>query len=139
MARKRKTRILLVEDDFYILDIYQTKLTQEGFKVLIAEDGEEAVKTVKKELKLAEVIDLILLDISMPHMNGLECIKSLKAVKGAENIPFIVLTNLVKQSLLDEFFALGAIDYLVKADYTPRQIVAKVNAHLEKLQKSSAK
>jgi len=133
MARKRKTRILLVEDDFYILDIYQTKLNQEGYKVLIAEDGEEALKTIKKELKLGETIDLILLDISMPHMNGLEFIKKIKNVKGVENTPFMVLTNLVKQSLLDEFFALGAIDYLVKADHTPRQITAKVKNHLEKL------
>ncbi|MEI6222495.1 MAG: response regulator [bacterium] len=127
MARRPKKRILLVEDDFYILDIYQTKLAQEGYKVLIAEDGEVALDIVQRE---KGKIDLILLDISMPHVNGLEFIKKVRADKDHAEIPFLVLTNLVKQSLVEEFKALGSLDYIVKANYTPRQVMAKIKAYI---------
>jgi len=130
MARKRKKRIMLIEDDFYILDIYQTKLDQEGYKVIVAEDGEVAWETLERE---NGKIDLILLDISMPHMNGLEFIKKAKEDPKYEHIPFIVLTNLVKQSLIEEFEALGTLDYLVKANFTPRQVMTKVKKHLQDL------
>jgi len=116
-----------VEDDFYILDIYQTKLSQEGYKVFIAEDGEVAWDILLRE---NGQIDLILLDISMPHMNGLEFIKKVKEEERFRNIPFVVLTNLVKQSLLEEFEQLGTLDYLVKANYTPRQVMAKLKKYL---------
>lgn len=128
MARKKKKRILLVEDDFYILDIYQTKLAQEGYKVLVAEDGEVAWDTIMRE---EGHIDLILLDISMPHMNGLEFIKKVKSNERFKQINFVVLTNLVKQSLMEEFEKLGTLDYLVKANYTPRQVMVKVKKYLE--------
>jgi DNA-binding response OmpR family regulator len=128
MARKRKKRILLVEDDFYILDIYQTKLSQEGYKVMIAEDGEVALETIKRE---KGKIDLVVLDISMPHMNGLEFMRSVRKELKRDDVPFIVLTNLVKQSLVDEFEAMGSLDYLVKANYTPRQVMAKIKSYLE--------
>ncbi len=128
MARIRKIRILLIEDDFYILDIYQTKLAQEGYKVIIAEDGEVALEILEKE---KGKIDLILLDISMPHLNGLEFIKKVKEINQYKNIPFVVLTNLVKQSLIEEFEKMGALDYIVKANFTPKQVMTKVKAYLK--------
>lgn len=128
MARKRRKRILLVEDDFYILDIYQTKLNDEGYKVLIAEDGEVAWNILDKE---KGQVDLMLIDVSMPHVNGLEFMRKVK--DKYKKVPFIVLTNLVKQSLIDEFDEMGALDYLVKANYTPRQVMTKIKLHLDEM------
>lgn len=124
MAEDKKT-ILLVEDDAFVGDIYQTKLGQVGFTVILAENGLEAMKSLGKEK-----IDLILLDIVMPYMDGMEVLKKLKENEKWKNIPVILLTNLSEKEKVEEGVRMGANDYLIKSHFTPSEVVTKVKALL---------
>ncbi len=121
-----KKTILLVEDDIFVSDIYQTKLGQEGFKVLVAENGMEAVKKLKESIP-----DLILLDIVMPYMDGMDVLRKLKEKKEWKDIPVMLLTNLSDKEKVDEGMGLGASDYLIKSHFTPSEVVAKVRSLLK--------
>src|SRR4030042_2107157 len=123
MANKKV--ILLVEDDIFVSDIYQTKLGQEGFRVLTAENGTEAIKKLKES-----VPDLILLDIVMPYMDGMEVLRKLKEKKEWKDIPVMLLTNLSDKEKVDEGMGMGASDYLIKSHFTPSEVVAKVRSLL---------
>ena len=89
IENEKKPKIMVVEDDSFVMDIYQTKLSQEGYEVIQAENGVEAFK--KLETKIP---DLILLDIIMPYMDGLQMLKKIKLEEKLKNIPVILLTNL---------------------------------------------
>lgn len=121
-----KKTILLVEDDIFVSDIYQTKLGKEGFQVLVAENGMEAVKKLESSIP-----DLILLDIVMPYMDGMEVLRKLKEKKEWKDIPVMLLTNLSDKEKVDEGMGLGASDYLIKSHFTPSEVVAKVRSLLK--------
>jgi DNA-binding response OmpR family regulator len=118
--------ILIVEDDSFVMDIYHTKLTQEGFAVFTADNGMEALKKLEKETP-----DLILLDILMPYMDGLEALKKIRAIDKMKNVPIILLTNLSQKEEVDEGMALGANDYLIKSHFTPSEVLEKINKYLK--------
>ena len=104
--------ILIVEDEKSLSHALEIKLRGEGFNVLIANDGEEALKVVK-----SEQLDLILLDIIMPRMDGFTLLELLReASQQRKSAPIIVLSNLGQQEEIDKAMALGATDYLVKAN-----------------------
>jgi PleD family two-component response regulator len=107
------------------MDIYQTKLAQEGFEAVAAINGLEAMK------KLQEVRpDLILLDIIMPYMDGLEVLKKIKDDERLKNIPIILLTNLSQKEEISKGLELGANDYLIKSHFTPSEVMEKVKKYL---------
>jgi DNA-binding response OmpR family regulator len=112
---------MIVEDDSFVMDIYKTKLTQEGFTVVEAENGMEAIK----KLKTAKP-DLMLLDIIMPYMDGLEVLKKIKENDETKNIPVILLTNLSQKEEVDKGMQLGAKDYLIKSHFTPSEVLEKI-------------
>ena len=114
-------KILIVEDDQFLLTMYQTRFEQEGFKVFVAEDGEKGLKTAQKEIP-----DFILLDILLPKMNGFEVLKELKADKKTKDIKVLLLTNLSQRGEVDEGLKYGAVDYLIKAHFMPTEVVNKV-------------
>lgn len=121
---KKKT-ILIIEDDVAIVEMYKEKLKNEGFRVLTANDGRIALQRLK------ESVDLILLDILMPKLNGFEVLKKLKNNDQTKNIPVIVLTNIGSESIDNDkklAFSLGASDYMIKSLNTPNDVVAKVRA-----------
>ncbi len=118
-------KILLVEDDAFVSDIYQTKLGQVGFDVTSAENGVEAVKRLEENLP-----DLILLDIVMPYMDGMEVLKKLKENEKWKDIPVVLLTNLSEKEKVEEGVRMGANDYLIKSHFTPSEVVTKVKALL---------
>jgi DNA-binding response OmpR family regulator len=118
-------KILLVEDDAFVSDIYQTKLGQVGFDVTSAENGVEAIKRLEENLP-----DLILLDIVMPYMDGMEVLKKLKENEKWKNIPVVLLTNLSEKEKVEEGVRIGANDYLIKSHFTPSEVVTKVKALL---------
>ena len=120
-------KILLVEDEFFIRDLYCRIITAAGFEVIVAEDGEEGVKLSKG------IPDLILLDIMLPKMNGLKVLKEVKSDQATKNIPVVLLTNLGQDSIIKEGFKLGAEDYLIKLAYNPDQVIEKVKGILKKL------
>lgn len=120
-----KKKVMIVEDDVFIRDIYQVKFSQEGFEVIVAEDGIKALE------KLKEVTpDIILLDIIMPYMNGIEVLKNIKSNDLLKNIPIIMLTNISEKEKVSEGMELGVQDYLIKSHFTPSEVVHKVNALL---------
>ncbi len=122
-----KIKILLVEDDPFLLSMYNTKFELEKFKVVTAEDGEKGLKLALKELP-----DVILLDIMLPRMDGFEVLKALKADKKTSRIPVILLTNLSQKEKVKEGLSLGANDYLIKAHFMPSEVVEKIKKLINK-------
>lgn len=121
-------RVLLVEDEPLLIDLYQERFSEEEFQLEIARDGNEALK--KADLGA----DLILLDILLPGINGFEVLRRLKRNLDTRDIPVIVLTNLgSEQSDSDKqlAFSLGAVDYLVKSYHTPDEMVEIINKRLQ--------
>ncbi len=114
------TKVLLVEDDQFLLKMYQKKFEVEGFEVTVAQDGEEGIEKAKSSIP-----DIIMMDIMMPKLGGIEALAILKSDPNLKNVPVIILTNLSSTGDADEAIKKGAVDYLVKSDYTPTQVVDK--------------
>jgi CheY-like chemotaxis protein len=125
-----KQTIMVIEDDAFVMDIYQTKLSLEGFEVVKAENGMEALK--KLEGGECPVPDLILLDILMPYVNGLEVLERIKKDERFNKIPVILLTNLSQKEEIGHGIELGANDYLIKSHFTPSEVLEKIRIFLPK-------
>lgn len=121
MINMAKTKILIVEDDPLMMKLYSKVFDIEGYEVVGAADGEEGLLQVHKELPT-----LILLDVMMPKMNGLQLLEKLKADPATKNIPVIMLTNLTGQVDAETVITMGAIKYIVKSEYEPKQVVNMV-------------
>ena len=118
-----KTKVLLVEDDKMIIDMYTLKFSQEGYDIMQAENGQDGLDLAKSQLP-----DIILLDIILPQMDGFTVLKELKADANTKDIPVVLLTNLGQDGDVKKGLELGANDYLIKANYTPSQVVDKVKS-----------
>ena len=118
-------RILIVEDDPILGRMYSEKFKSEGYEVIAAQDGESGLKEAR-----AGNIDMILLDVMLPRMSGIDLLEELRKDSTGKDINVIALTNLADQSEKDRAIALGVKDYLVKAMQTPEQVVTKVNSLL---------
>lgn len=114
-------KILLVEDESFIADIYARELTKAGFQVKVASDGTTGLKSLEEEK-----FDLLLLDIMLPGIHGLELLRQWKVKHPNETMPVLLLTNLGQEEVIKEAFTLGARGYLIKASYTPKQIVDEI-------------
>lgn len=114
-------KIAIIEDDQVINQMYRMKFEAAGFDVATASDGEAGVAIVKKFHP-----DLILLDLQMPNMNGVEALSLIRALPSHKQTPVIVLTNLGEEEAPDGLRKLGVHSYIVKADFTPRQVVERV-------------
>ncbi|MFA6227813.1 MAG: response regulator [Patescibacteria group bacterium] len=119
--KDKKINILIVEDDVFLADLYKTKFALEGFKVVVAYDGEKGWEAARKGSP-----DIILLDLVLPKMSGFDILKSLKADSKLEKIPVILLTNLSQKSDVEKGLKLGAKDYLIKAHFMPSEVVEKI-------------
>lgn len=120
---EKKKKVMIVEDDSFVMDIYETKLEKEGYSVSGANNGLEALKKLENDTELP---DLILLDIIMPYMDGLEFLKKIKGEEKLKNIPIILLTNLSQKEEIDTGLGLGAKDYLIKSHFTPSEVMEKI-------------
>ncbi len=121
----QKAKILVVEDDFFLIKVMQTKLVNEGYQVEIASDGVLALEALKRFTP-----DLILLDLVMPRKDGFEVLEELSHDKKMSKIPVIVLTNLGQDSDVDRVKVFGVKDYLVKSDISIDAVVEKVRSVL---------
>ncbi len=123
-----KTKVLIVEDDRFLSELISTKLTKEGFEIVLATDGETGL-----EKALSEKPHIILLDIMLPGMSGFEVLDGLKKNQDKEvaAIPVLILSNFGQESKVQQGLEMGAKDYLVKANFTTGEIVEKIKATLE--------
>lgn len=121
-----KKKILIIEDDSFIRDIYQVKFEQEGFEIVMAEDGVVALEKLKDFIP-----DVILLDIMMPYLDGTEVLRSIRKTEVLEKVPVVMLTNISEKEKVDEMMRQGVSGYLIKSHFTPSEVVHKVRALLK--------
>lgn len=119
------TKIAIIEDDQVISQMYRMKFEADGFEVQLADSGKQGVAMVEKMAP-----DIILLDLQMPNMNGAEALAKIRAELWGKQIPVIILTNLGEEEAPKSLHSLGIHSYIVKADLTPRQVVARVKEAL---------
>ena len=118
-------KILVVEDDKILLNMYRVKFTHGGHEVQIAENGEDGLKLMKSFHP-----DLVLMDLMMPIMDGFTALKRAKADDEIKNIPIIILTNLSQVEDVQQTLKIGAADYIIKSNLTPAQVLEKIKPHL---------
>ncbi len=125
---KNKTSVLIIEDDSYISEMYKIKLESEDFEVAIAKDGVTGIKMLEKQKP-----DIILLDIVMPKMDGFDVLKIIKKNIELKDVPVVLLTNLGQKENVEKGFDLGADSYIIKAHFTPSEVIEKIKEILKKL------
>lgn len=118
--------VLLVEDNEFIRSMYQLKLAKADLTVIEASDGKVALDKIQEHKP-----DIILLDLMMPNVGGIEVLKSLKRMGLVPQLPVIVLTNVMDPKTINEAKELGACDYIVKTDLTPSQVMTKLEPFLK--------
>lgn len=126
---EKATKILVVEDEEILLIALSEELKQEGFEVVGAKDGVEGV-----EKSVTEKPDLILLDLVMPRLDGLGALKQMKENVLTKDIPVVILTNLSDYDKVSAALSLGAMDYLVKANYRLEELIDKIKVVLQRKQ-----
>jgi len=121
-------RILVVEDDQFLRELYDELLKEEGYDIELAADGEEGFNKMS-----TGGYDLVLLDIMLPKIDGLEILRRLKDKHPEKpNGPVVLLTNLGQDSIIKEGFNLGASGYLIKSSMNPDQVISEVKVFLGK-------
>lgn len=119
-------KILVIEDDKFLRELITQKLLKEGYDVVEAVDGEKGVACLKKEKP-----DLVLLDLILPGIDGFEVLAKMKADPLMSKIPVIILSNLGQKDDIKKGLEMGANDYLIKAHFTPGEIIEKIQAVLK--------
>jgi len=122
----KKIKILLVEDEKSIADMYKMKFDREGFEVVYIDNGDGVFKTVVDKKP-----DIVLLDIILPKVDGFSVLKELKENSKTKKIPVVMLTNLGQEEDIKKGQEFGADGYLVKANLTPTQIVERIKEILK--------
>ncbi|MDD5146633.1 MAG: response regulator [Candidatus Pacebacteria bacterium] len=120
-------KVLIVEDDKFLRELMSKKLASEGFELVEAMDGESGVKKIKEEKP-----DIALLDLILPGIDGFEVLAKVKEDPLTASIPVVILSNLGQKDDVEKGLKLGATDYLVKAHFTPNEIIKKVREVLGK-------
>jgi DNA-binding response OmpR family regulator len=120
-------KILVVEDDQFLRDLYNELLTEAGYTVETAADGEEGLIKAR-----GGGFDLVLLDIMLPKLDGLGVLRGLKdKAPSSPNGPVVLLTNLGQDAIIKEGFNLGATGYIIKSAMTPEQVLSEVKVFLK--------
>lgn len=130
--------ILIVEDEFHIQDIYRMTFLKTGrYTIETASDGQEALVKLR-----AHVYDLILLDVMLPKVTGIDVLRAMRApTSPTRDTPIILITNLGQEDIIKEAFKIGADGYLIKAQFTPQDVVNEVDSffdQMNQLKQSSA-
>jgi CheY-like chemotaxis protein len=123
----QKEKILLIEDDPFLHQMYLDTLTNAGYKVVSAKDGVEGLNLIKNNTDA----NLILLDLMLPKINGIDILREIKKEESTKYLSVIVLTNLSEDQTIKEALQLGANAYLVKVDYTPKQVIDMVKQYID--------
>lgn len=118
-------RILIIEDEALIGELLRKKLAQEGYYAFLVGDGEKGLEEIRSQKP-----DLVLLDIVLPRMNGFEVLEKVRQDRTVQNIPIIIISNSGQPVELDEAKRLGVVDWLIKTDFDPAEVVEKVKKHI---------
>jgi len=122
---QRQPRILMIEDDLTIATMYRHQLQADGFEIELATDGAAGLHRAQSSPP-----DMVLLDVRLPRMGGIEVLKSLAADPRLAAVPVLILSNYSDGAIVREGMALGAREYLVKAQTTPAELAEKIREHL---------
>lgn len=122
-----KIKVLLIEDDPTLIEMYQLKFKESGFDFKVCNRGAEGLAASKKDKP-----DVILLDVILPEMDGFAILTELKKDAKTKSVPVLLLTNLGQESDIKKGKQLGAVDYLVKANFTPAEVVDKIKKLINK-------
>ncbi len=118
-------KILVVEDDKFLREMISRKLDKEGYEVVQAMDGEKGEEAIREEKP-----DLVLLDLILPGIDGFEVLERTKKDPELSEIPVIILSNLGQKNEVERGLNLGAVDFLIKAHFTPAEIILKIKEAL---------
>ena len=132
MSEEKKIKVVLVEDEEVLLDVLESKLKKEGYEVFSAKDGQAGLDLIR-----AIRPDLVLLDIIMPRMDGLEVLTHMHNDAALSSIPVIIISNSGQAVEIEKAAALGAKDYLVKAEFDPQEVLDKMSALLKTMGKET--
>ena len=113
--------ILLVDDDLTLREMYEERFRAEGFEIIQATNGEEAIQKAREAHP-----NIVLLDIMMPKVNGFDVLKNIKADSELKSTPVIILTALIQDVDREQGKSLGAVDYIVKSETMPGEVIAKI-------------
>lgn len=119
-------KILIVEDDKFLRELIVKKLSNEGYEVAEAADGEQGLQQIKQAAP-----ELVLLDLILPGIDGFEVLAQKREDPFTAGIPVVILSNLGQKEDVDKGLSLGAVDYLIKAHFTPGEIIEKVRSILK--------
>ena len=111
-------KILLIEDDPFLIEIYKTKLIQEGFEVFVVNSGEEGLEFLKEK-----ECDLLILDLVLPKMDGWEFLERFKKEMPTKQTKILILSNIEEKESKEKAKKFGVKNYLIKAHYTPSEVV----------------
>ena len=126
MSDQIKKKLLVVEDEQFLRDLYIQILQEEGYEVDSAEDGEEGLSKLSKNQ-----YDLVLLDVILPKMDGLQILERLSKMGKTSFDNTVLLTNLGQDLVVAKALDYGVRGYMVKSDYTPEELVKEVKGYLE--------
>jgi len=128
-----KTRVLIIDDDQTLCDMYAERLRAEGYEVVVAGNGEEGAAKAVEYLP-----NVILLDIMMPKVNGFNTLEILKSTEETKNIPVLLLTALIQEENKRRGLQAGAEDYIIKSETMPGDVITKIKAAVEKGKRAQA-
>lgn len=123
---QEKIRVLTIEDDSLLLDLLAHRISNNGWEVFSATNGETGLQLAKEHTP-----HIILLDILLPGMNGHELLKKIKEVPTLTQVPVLILSNYGEEKEMQESLKLGAINHLIKAEISPGEVVEKIKEILE--------
>jgi DNA-binding response OmpR family regulator len=119
-------KILLIEDDPFLVDIYKTKLSESGFSVEVAPNGKEGLKKLREKN-----FDLLILDIVLPQVDGWQVLKEIEKDEKLKNLKIFVLSNLGQKEEVERGFQMGVVKYFIKAHYTPSEVAKEIKKTLK--------
>ena len=119
--KEKKIKVLIIEDEKEVSELYKLKLTIDDYDVITATSGQEGLKKAFKDSP-----DLIFLDIKMPKMDGFEVLKRLRENSKTKKTPVVILSNFDEEDMVEKGLMLGADEYLIKSQFTPEEISSKV-------------
>lgn len=125
MAEKKHKKIVIIEDEVAISQMYKVKFELSGYDVTVAENGRLGLEAIQKVNP-----DIVLMDLLMPEMTGYETLKALRAIPEYRDLSVIMLTNVEREESVKKLEGLNVLRYIVKADVSPRQIVTIVTEEL---------